>query len=414
MGVRTSGPSTLGRAVAVLGLLAALVVAIVMLRRHADSAAGDEAAPGQSAEVAGNRQTGEGHGPARPPPGLSPATAGSGGSNARPGIGFAAPGSLATIPDHYELSMDGPHAFVNLAGGPSKQYVGHDHPDLRPAVTVHGRVVDAKGHGVGGAIVVFDRRIGVMAGHLSGDTGTTTDAAGEFSTANAHAGEVAIALDRTGWSDVVEIGAAPLVLHMQGRGAMQGRATYNGHGESFDLLIRPRPEGKLDIRYQTDPGGRYTIASLPPGSYTVVFSLAQVIGGGVSKPIDREVTIVDRETAELDASQTSATVVVVTPVLPDDIAPGIVEFWLFAGDRRPADIDEIRTRAKVEHVPGILYGGKDARTPNQFQDVGPGAYVTCVIVDRTALEGCAPVTVMEGDSVREVEVRVIAPTTPGR
>ncbi len=330
-------------------------------------------------------------------------------------FGFDTPGSLSKIPERYELTTIDGQAFLNLAGGPSKVSPGRFGDErARPRVrTARGRVVDPKGRPVAGAVVVFDERLFVWAGHLTGAAGATTDANGEFSSASVPEGAMrAMALHPSGWSNVADVGSAPLVLQLRGRGALRGRATYNGHGESFDLKVRPRPEPLFGIHYQSDPDGRYTIASLPPGDYTIEFRLAQTIAGGVSKPTERDVTIVDGATAQLDVTQSSAAVVVVTPVLPPDMKPETVQFWLFTGDKVPANAAEARTRGRAEKTPGILFGGVDAMTPNQFHDVATGTYTTCVAVDQTALFGCEKVVVLDGEDVREVRVRVAAaPTT---
>jgi len=326
------------------------------------------------------------------------------------GVGFESPGSLSKIPDHYELSLIDGRAFVNLAGGASRLYPGGSTQDRPQGPSVRGRVVDAQGRPIAGAVVIIDDRIDIMAGHLAGITGATSDARGEFSLEAAPAGTVAIAVHSSGWSELVETATTPLVLRMRGHGRLRGRATYNGKGESFNLFLKTRPESKLAFHYQTDPDGRYVMASVPPGPYTISVQLAQTIAGGVSKSTVREVSIVDGETAELDVAQTSGTVVVVTPLLPAGAEPpGIVEHWLFGGTVIPADIDSVRTRAKAERTPGILFGGQDAMTPNQFHDITAGDYVTCVVIDRTALFGCASVRVTESDPVREVGLQVAAP-----
>ena len=187
---------------------------------------------------------------------------------------------------------------------------------------VRGRVIDAKNRPVAGAVVLFTDRVYVVASHLTGPAGATTDTNGEFSSASVPEGTIrAVALHPSGWSDVVEVGNAPLVLKLRGRGALRGRATYNGHGESFDLKLWPRPAPSFGFHYQTDSDGRYSIASLPPGDYTVAFALAQIGMDGVSDSIERDVTIVDGATADLDVTQASAAVIVVAPQLPAGLNP---------------------------------------------------------------------------------------------
>ena len=84
-------------------------------------------------------------------------------------------------PSSYELTVLAPtRVAVALAGGQSSVYLWQQPP--APTMTRHvkGRVLDAAGKPVAGAVVVIDERLMVMFNSLTGGGGAITNAAGEF------------------------------------------------------------------------------------------------------------------------------------------------------------------------------------------------------------------------------------------
>jgi hypothetical protein len=402
----------LRRALPVVGLLGALVVMIVLWRQatSTDKQAPPDAARaidrgavgGTSGETA-TRATGTGSGPSLP---AAPIDAP---PRAR-GVTFAAPGSLAKIPDRYEITPSGGSVFVNLAGGQSTHYAASTGRPSSPRRVAKGRVVDRADKPVPGAIALVATSFWLTGGDVMAAGGAITDDNGEFVIDQAPTDKpFAIALHATGWSELVEVGTAPVVLRMRGRGELHGRATYNGHGESFSITLTTRPPTPFRLDYETDPDGRYVIASVPPGDWHVRIALAQSIAGGVSKATERDVTITDGGKTAVDVAQTSAAMVVATPKLPDGYDVKMIEYWMFPGVAVPATIAAAKARAKAEGTPGVLYGGHDALNPTQFHDVAVGSYQICAIADRDALFACVAVAVLDGDPVREVDVRLVAP-----
>jgi hypothetical protein len=340
------------------------------------------------------------------PPRLGGPPVDSSGSGARQGIGvMRSPGALAKLPDHYTLgkTLSG-GVGLNLAGGdPTSVRVSNGFGEPPSGRTLHGRVVDGSGNPIGGALVFVDANgFNIMGADMLADAGTTANADGTFAIDNAPAGTgVAVALDaQQGWSDITPITDAPLTLTLRGHGALHGHATYNGHGESFSLELR-QAAPPFQIYYESDPDGTFTFASLRPGDYTLTCGLAQAIGGGVSQQQTQQVTITAGQTTEVAFAQVSKTTVAVTAA---PMGMNIMEYWLFSGPAVPADYRAARTRGHTEDAHYNLLGGKDHDTADEFHDVAAGSYVACASGDQGSDFGCTPVTVADGDAVKEIAV----------
>ncbi|MGE0546087.1 MAG: carboxypeptidase regulatory-like domain-containing protein [Kofleriaceae bacterium] len=318
---------------------------------------------------------------------------------------------------------------VRLAGGPPLEGPRGSSTPERTRV-VRGRVIDRAGQPVEGAVVMIDQQFYVMDGNLMAKAGATTDAKGEFVVPNvpvidrSWARPHAIALHPTGWSAVTAAAGDTLELRIIGRGGLRGKARYGARPESFTLEIYSKLPGERTVRlfepdidlaietftgrfgvyYETYPDGRYEIASLPPGDYTVRFMLAVNTDGSAPRTFDREVSIVDGQTTILDVDQERAGVVVLDIAIPQP--PDIMECWLFEGSVTPT-VDTVATLAKRSGVRS-RYG---TETPVQFYDVAPGIYTACALArnyNREPWFGCSPVFIGSADDVREVELKLVA------
>jgi hypothetical protein len=311
-------------------------------------------------------------------------------------------GKLREVPKRYHLVTRANLAAVDMRGEDSQLFVP-ERGEPKPTRAVTGRVVDAADRPVAGAIVLAAERFSIWAGSLTGEAGTTTASDGSFSLPDAPTNaKLALAFNTSGWSELAPIGDAPLLLHLGGRGALHGRATYNGHTESFQVHVAAVPAKQFDVMYVSDPDGTFTIASLPPGPYKLSVGLYQDIAGGASRMTEREIQIEAGKTTEVEIAQTSGAMVVLTARGGD--APAFYEYWLFPGDA-PASAEAARARAKAEHTRGYLVGGKDLTVPVQIHDVAAGGYHACAHTDKNAY-GCTSVTVLDGDNVRELEIVV--------
>jgi hypothetical protein len=325
----------------------------------------------------------------------------------RDGAGIAAADGRAT-PNKLSLVTVGGFVTVNLAGG---------QPTIRPygdrmvgaTRSVSGHVIRRSGQPVAGAIVLVDHRIDVSAEQIIAASGAITDVTGAFTVDRAPVGAaVAIAFADGEWSDTVELGDAPIELHMIGHGALTGRATYDGHGETFALLLQHQ---QFSVRrYNTDADGRIAITSLPPGTYHLSAGLAQAFGGGQSRTIERDIVIEDGHTTDVELEQKPGATVVVTGHPPDDVAPQGFVYWLFTG-AAPASATTARAQAIAEHPPRAAIGGNGKIEPTQFHDVSPGNYTACAglfdVRTMDALDapfGCTVLVVHDTDTVRELDI----------
>ncbi|MFT3696619.1 MAG: hypothetical protein QM831_25995 [Kofleriaceae bacterium] len=328
-----------------------------------------------------------------------------GNSNPVPGAGpevtpFGAPGSLAIVPDHYELTSQPGSQFVNRAGGKSTLFT-HD-PKVESwsrRIAVH--VKDDAGNAVAGAVILLSKeKLHVFAGSLSGEAGGTSDARGDASIAAPDDAMSAIAIHAKGWSDVVDVkpGDPSVELVVHPMGTLTGTASFNNHAESFQLHLKST-ETPLDIVYETNADGTFTIAMLRPGTWTIEYGLAQAIAGGSSHTEQKTVTIEAGKTTTVKLEQTSATLVVVH-TKTDDVS--MVQYWLFDGAVAPANKDE----AKASHpTGGMLFGGIDAKKDMQFHDVAAGKHTICLnktYKDEHLAFGCTQVTLMPGDETKEI------------
>lgn len=327
--------------------------------------------------------------------------------------GFGAPGRLAKIPDQYEITRDSSGVvFVDLGGGKSTLYSGHV-PAAVPHHALTVTVLDRARAPLANAVVTVEKRVDVMGGAIAGRAGATTDATGRATFEVPNEAFQAVAIHHDGWTNVAEVAAdaTSLELVLVGRGALNGRAKYNGHAETFELYLT---NPTMRINYETDPDGTFTIASLPPGTWSVKCGLAQEITGGASKQDEKTVVIEDGKTATVEFDQTAGTTIVAEVAMPADTAnPPIIQAFLFPGNATPPDATNVRDRARAEKVTHLLFGGVDAMRPIQFHDVVPGSYLVCELGGDNlkvagTLFGCAQVKVLAGDPIREVKVALRA------
>lgn len=312
-------------------------------------------------------------------------------------------GTLAKLPPTYELTRTSSgHVAVNLAGGVSGSY-GYE-VLVRGTHAIRGKVIDRAGAPVTGALVLVDAepQVRVWAGSVMANAAATSGVDGSFEILDGPETGVAFALEsHAGWSAISPIASEPMTLQLLGHGALHGTLHYNGHGESFSIGLQA---GNFGVSYESDPDGTFTIASLPPGAYKLHVGLAQTIAGGASKTVAREISIAADQTTEVAIDQTSGTTIAIEA---KPLGTSTMEYILFTGGGSP-DIASANARRKIENAPWYLLGGADVRGPAEFHDVTPGSYTVCAAADRTASYACKSLVILDGESVRELEIQLVA------
>ncbi len=309
---------------------------------------------------------------------------------------------------NYDVHTVDGFSIVHLGtGAPRTKPFGG--PSNDPTHTINGRVVDRAGKPVVNAIVLADRGFNLQNNDIMTIGSTITDGAGAFSVVAPADEAYVLALVREDWSDIALVRDAAVELHMLGHGALTGRFTYSGGAETF--AVHAALQGTTFVgRWQTASDGTVSIPSLPPGRYTVTVGLAQAFGGGVSRTLSRDVTIVDGKTTELALAFAAGTTVVVTAKPPAGSKPKGITYWLFSR-RAPKDGAEARARKKAENAESLTLGGGAKGDPAEFHDVAPGTYYACAgffdIATMDALDrpfGCTKVVVDDSETVREVVI----------
>lgn len=319
-------------------------------------------------------------------------------------------------PTSYVVSHIGAGVQINLAGGAST--VSSPYPDAprTGGRTIRGHVIGANGP-VANVPVLAGRSFTVAFAHLGSDAGTTTGADGSFEIAHIPAdwSVHVMAVTPAAWSEIVDLAPAPTdataELHLGAMTGVEGTVHYAGKIEAIEILIARPNSRDLTFNAQTEQG-RYRIAPLAPGVYTITVGLAQEIGGGASQRESKTITLEPGTIVRADFELATGVTIAVALQLPGGSAapaPRIVEYWLLDG-AEPAP----KSHADIAHsLSQLLYGGADAQRPMQFHDRAPGSYLVCAEArtdrtDKKPLFGCAPITVAATPPVQEVALPVVA------
>lgn len=324
----------------------------------------------------------------------------------------------------YRISIiDSNGIAVNLEGGPSalmgaNEALGVDGP-TRPRAdqrTISGRVRDAEGVPVVGAVVIAGSRLTkVLDASISARAGDETDAQGRYSLrVDADDDCAVLALDPTGWSTVHHLAAGTrdhvLDLAVQPPTRLRGQAWRGTTHEAGTVILRDK-QGNLHMRYPTDDTGGFDVL-MPSGTYSVGFrpgdqrafedplvrTILELPAGKVTD-WDPRITIGTRLAVDLTmpASERerfrTAHVLVVpgTHVVKDEAAREI----LVARD----DAFELR---------GF---GEQLDEAFEFEDLAAGTYTVCINAEGGKGEGqaiadlgivCRPLTISGRDEVQEL------------
>jgi RNA polymerase sigma factor (sigma-70 family) len=285
-------------------------------------------------------------------------------------------------PSSYELTVLGPtRVAVALAGGQSSVYLGEQPP--APTMTRHvkGRVLDAAGKPVAGAVVVVDTKLAVMFDSFTGGGGAVTNAAGEFDVAmHAEDAFYAVALHaRAGWSAPVPVargaGDAQIELRIPGAGGMTGNVRRAGAPIEADIHVKIGSSFMLVMK--TDPRGHFELPLLAPGTYHVSAYPTQLFAGGVGRGAEQDITVGGGKPIAVALEVPTGALVVASFDTPQKMST--VEYWLVPGQITDTpDVSDLEARGRDGKLLDYLVGGVDADREVQFHDIAEGKYTLCV------------------------------------
>jgi hypothetical protein len=165
------------------------------------------------------------------------------------------------------------------------------------AEKIAGRVIDATGAPVAGALVRATPKDDTDREALHPGAQALSDAAGRFTLEGLDPVHHGVVASHAGYApataDDVRAGITDLVLDLHAGGALTGRVTAAGGGApvpSFTISVTRRDgpvrEVSVAVRSVVDPEGRFTVEDLDPGAYRV---RASALTHAPSRPVDATV-----------------------------------------------------------------------------------------------------------------------------
>ncbi len=325
-------------------------------------------------------------------------------------------GRMPLPPARYQLTVIGPAMVaVALGGGTSNSYQpGYVPPPPAPSGHgISGRVVDAAGHAIEGAVVVTGDRLQIMWGELTGEAGATTAADGSFKIDPAPDHDIAIiALHPGGWSPVTRVTARDGVqLVVPPSGAITGKVTYGGTPVQASLAVSPQGFDRVRFAFDSGIDGIYRFPLLAPGLYDVSAAPARGIGGGAGKREHATATVTPGTAVVQDFPLAEGVLIVVHGTPPTGKTAYIVDAFLLAGHHAIADhaaLSAVIATLPKEGHDELLLGGVDATTPIQFHDRAPGPYTVCAELRFADTQvrsfGCEQIDLAAEPNVRELDI----------
>lgn len=319
-----------------------------------------------------------------------------------PGVPFAGDDGSFTLsaipPGTFDLTFRGPtfaEKVVRDVAVRADELTDLGTVTVRRGRIVAGRVTDATGAGVDGAVVVVARQLIGDGTTLAAELGTgvdeqlslrrtQTDASGAYRIAGIASEELFIAAEHSDYGRSPGLRLAPGTadasadLALVPFGAIEGRATVGGKpAPGATVVAAPTGRQSEAIIVRAGMDGRYVIERAPAGSYNVLLQVGAGVGaktGSTGATVEPGATV----TADIDIPIGEVTLTV-TLAGKDGAEVSTGQLFLFEGEVVAANgkqlTETFTARAGSASMMKLVTGG----APAVFADLVPGAYTLCVV-----------------------------------
>lgn len=308
----------------------------------------------------------------------------------------AAPSAVSDVEAVYMLKQYAPDQYaVDLSGGMSEvrsgpSFLGRSEPEKKATVrTVTGRIVDASGAPVAGAVVVAGGRLSAILGEsLTAGHGTTTDGEGRYAlplTTDEPVALLALA-NETAWSALQEIAGGTddieLEVGLAQPGHLTGRLQRAGQPAQPVVVVRDRDERpRFMLRIQGEADGSYESPPLPPGEYVVGYAVddGKILAARYVE--EHRMFLRAGQPVVQDVSFAGGTKLTLGYEGLEDDPLRTVTYTVLAGQHAPQDpeaLDALKEGGQAEVLTRILVGGIDLRPPREFPDMPAGEVTVCL------------------------------------
>ena len=301
----------------------------------------------------------------------------------------------------YELTRIGPaQVAVSLEGGPSELFTPEEMvgaevttPELPIIRTIRGRVKDAQGRAVHGAVVVGGPVLSQLIGKsLSGRVGALSDEQGMFEVSCPDQDALVLLAmhHEAGWSRLVSVapgGDDPrLDLELRSPAGLAVQVTVGGQPAVAHAIVRStdfssESKPQLQMMAETDPAGRLSISALPAGRLTIAVAAGNRFDRGVAPRYEeRTVELRAGQREEIAVDLTSGAMLFVAARWPEDWPVTTVTYQWVAGRRTL--VSEAELSALIQTLPTeqhgyLLVGGEDRDGGVQFVDLPETEVTVC-------------------------------------